>query len=320
MTDVSHNGSDAVTPDVEGGTILVFLNEVAGGRKLLNAVRERIEAGAVRVAIAAPQNQPIAGQIVDRTELADAARSRVEVTQSVFAEFGIESEGSVMDPDPLLALDDAIRAYEPAEVLLSCLAESRYGFMRRDLVEWAIGRFEEPITHIPVRIDDDAVRWDVTHTLVVATQTVASADLLGRLKSRASDSPHRYTFICPRSGQLSREEVCERLARTLAEMYRADIDATGQPMSPAPFAAVQNAIEHYRVDEILISTLAGEQSVWLEEGLIGRVESITDKPVEHVEAGGDVAPPPMPDADAPTATGQDREEGVAVGDTAGEAH
>ena len=321
MTDVAHNGAEAAGIDVSGGTVLVFLNEVAGGRKLLAQVRERIDAGAERVAIAAPQNQPVAGQIVDRDELSDAARSRVEVTQSVFAEFGIEAEGSVMDPDPLLALDDAIRAYEPAEVLLSCLTESRYGLMRRDLVEWATGHFETPITHVPVRIDDDAIRWDVTHTLVVATQTVASADLLGRLKSRASESPHRYTFICPRSGELSREEVCERLARTLAEMYRNYIDATGQPMSPAPFAAVQNAIEHYRVDEILISTLAGEQSKWLEEGLIERVHDITDKPVEHVEAGGDVVAPAVPDADAEPATGHDRhDEGVTVGDTAGEAH
>lgn len=320
MTEASHNGGGAPAVDVSGGTVLVFLNEVAGGRKLLAQVRERIEAGAERVAIAAPQNQPVAGQIVDRDELSDAARSRVEVTQSVFAEFGIEAEGAVFDPDPLLALDDAIRAYEPAEVLLSCLSESRYGLRRRDLVEWASGHFETPITHVPVRIDDDAVRWDVTHTLVVATQTVASGDLLGRLKSRASESPHRYTFICPRSGELSREEVCERLARTLAEMYRNDIDATGQPMSPAPFAAVENAVEHYRVDEILISTLAGEQSVWLEEGLIDRVHELTDKPVEHVEAGGDVDPPAVPDAHAEEATGHDRHEGVAIGDTAGEAH
>ncbi len=57
-------------------------------------------------------------------------------------------------------------------------------------------------------------------------------------------------------------------------------------MSPEPFAAVENAIEHYRIDEILISTLAGEQSKWLEEGLIERVKAITDKPVEHYEAGG----------------------------------
>jgi hypothetical protein len=280
-------------------TLLCFLNEVAGGRRLLEATRERVDAGETRVAIAAPQNQPMAGQIVDRDELADAARSRVDVTQAVFAEFGIAAEGAVMDPDPLLALDDAVRAYQPSEVLLSCLTESRYGFARKDLVSWATGHFEDTtITHIPVRIDDDAIRWDVTHTLVVATQTVASADLVGRLKARAEERPHRYTFISPRSGQLSREEVCDRLARTLAEMYRSGIDATGQPMSPAPFAAVQNAIAHYRVDEILISTLAGEQSVWLEEGLIDRVKEITDKPVEHVEAGGDVAPGAVPATEA----------------------
>ncbi len=281
----------AVVPDVEGGTILCFLNEVAGGRKLLGTVRDRIEKGASKVAIVAPQNQPMAGQIVSREELADAARSRVDVTQAVFAEFGIEAEIAVMDPDPALALGDAIRAWEPAEVLLSCLIESRYGLTRRDLVEWATAKFDEtPITHIPVRIDDDAIRWDVTHTLVVATQTVASPDLIGRLKARAEESPHRYTFICPRSGQLTREEVCERLARTLAEMYKGGIDATGQPMSPAPFAAVENAIAHYRIDEVLIATLAGEQSVWLEEGLIEHVKELTDKPVEHVEAGDAVAP------------------------------
>ena len=75
-----------------------------------------------------------------------------------------------------------------------------------------------------------------------------------------------------------------RLASTLAELYREDIDATGQPMSPEPFDAVRNAVEHYRIDDILISTLKGEQSVWLQEGLIDRVKEVTDKPVEHVEA------------------------------------
>jgi hypothetical protein len=67
-------------------------------------------------------------------------------------------------------------------------------------------------------------------------------------------------------------------------MYRHQIDATGQPMSPEPFPAIQNAIEHYRIDDSLISTLRGEQSKWLEEGLIEKVETHTDKPVEHVES------------------------------------
>jgi hypothetical protein len=274
----------------DGGTVLAFLNEVAGGRKLLQAVRSRIDAGADAVAVVAPQNQPIVGQIVDRDEIRDAALSRVEVTQKVFDQFGIESSAAILDPDPFLAIDDAVRAFAPREVLLSALYESRYGLLRRDLVEWAKARFEEdsPVVHIPVRVDDDAVRWDLTHTLVVGTQTVASPELIEHLKSRAVDRPHRYTIICPRSGDLGREDVVERLARTLAELYRADIDATGQPMSPEPFAAIKNANEHYRIDEILISTLAGTQSKWLEEGLIDRVKQITDKPIEHFEASATV--------------------------------
>jgi len=276
--------------DGAGGTILVFLNEVAGGRRLLEAVRDRVEAGVDQVALVAPQNQPMAGQIVNRDEVREAALSRVEVTQAVLREFGIGSVGAVMDADPALALDDAVRAFAPREVLLSCLYETRFGLTRKDLVEWAKQHFEVPVTHIPVRIEDDAVRWDVTHTLVVATQTVASDDLIARLKSKAGERPHRYTIISPPSGQLSREEVCERLARTLAELYRSDIDATGQPMSPAPVAAVENALEHYRIDEILISTLAGERSKWLQEGLVDKVRALTDKPVEHVESGREEVP------------------------------
>jgi hypothetical protein len=194
-----------------------------------------------------------------------------------------------MDPEPALALDDAVRATQPDYILLSCLYDTRFGLLRKDLVEWAKARYDAGVEHIPVRVDDDAVRWDLTHTLVVATQTVNSKDLVDRLEQRAREKPHRYTFICPSSGAISREEVCSRLAATLAEMYRNEIDATGQPMSPDPYHAVANAIAHYRIDDILISTLKGEQSKWLQEGLIEKVQGITDKPVEHIESGTEPA-------------------------------
>lgn len=266
--------------------LLVFLNEVAGGRKLLAAVRERADKVPF-VAVAAPQNQPAVGQLIDSGELRDAARARVEVTMSILSEYGIESVGEVMDPEPSLALDDAVRAHEPGEVLLSCASGTRFGFTRKDLVAWAEGRLEPEVTvtHIPVRIEDDSVSWEVNHTLVVATKTVAAPDLVSRLKERAAGHPHRYTIVCPRSEDVSEAEIVGDLASTLAELYRADIDATGQPMSPDPFHAVQNAIEHYRIDEVLISTFAGETSRWLEGDLIGKVREITDKQVEHLEVG-----------------------------------
>lgn len=266
--------------------LLVFLNEVAGGRKLLQAVRDRQER-ASSVIVAAPQNHPAAGQLIDTDELRDAARARVEVTMSVLREFGIDSVGEILDRDPALALDDAVRAHRPGEVLLSCLADSRFGFTRRDLVEWAREKVEPEatLTHVPVRIEDDSIRWDLNHTLVVATKTVAAPDLVTRLKERASVRPHRFTIICPRTEDVTEKQVARDLASTLAELYRADIDATGQPMSPDPFLAVRNAIEHYRVDDVLISTFAGERSQWLEANLVGRVREITDKSVEHIEVG-----------------------------------
>ena len=280
MTDASPEFASA-----DGGTVLAFLNEVAGGRRLLAAIRERVEAGAAHVALVAPQNQPVAGQIVDVGEVRDAALSRVEVTQEVLDDFGIQATATILDPDPPLALDDAVRAFQPSEVLISALAETRFGLARKDLIEWARARFPIPVEHIPVRIEDDAVRWDVTHTLVVATQTVNAPDLVRRLVERHRESPHRYTFIAPRSGDISREDVCDRLAATLAVLYREEIDATGQPMSPEPFAAIQNAVEHYRVDDVVVSTFAGRESKWLQDGLIERVNEITDKPVEHFESG-----------------------------------
>src|SRR5262245_29237868 len=288
--EVATFGDPDPPPSREGvKRVLCFLNEVAGGRKLLTACRELSDGGAEYFAVVAPQNLPIVGQLVDVEERRAAAQSRVDVTQAVLREFVIASEGAVMDPEPWLALGDAVRATQPDYVLLSCLYDTRFGLMRKDLVEWAKANLDTRIEHIPVRVDDDAVRWDLTHTLVVATQTVNSKDLVHRLLELAKDQPHRYTFISPRSGAMSREEVCERLAATLAELYRHDIDATGQPMSPDPYHAVKNAIEHYRVDDILISTLQGEKSKWLEEGLIERVQALTDKPVEHIESGTEPA-------------------------------
>ena len=90
---------DARSP-TSGRPLLVFLNEVAGGRKLLQAVRERQEQVS-SVVVAAPQNQPSVGQLIDSGELREAARARVEVTMAVLAEFGIDSVGEVMDPEPV---------------------------------------------------------------------------------------------------------------------------------------------------------------------------------------------------------------------------
>jgi len=296
--------------------LLIFLNEVAGGRRLLAATKERA-AEASYVVVVAPQNQPVAGQLIQPEEAREAARSRVEVTLAVLEEFGIEAVGEVMDPDSDLALGDAIRSHRPSEVLLSCLYDTRFGYTRKDLVEWAEYEFEPEtkVTHIPVRIEDDSIRLDLTHTLVVANQTLSDPDLLKRLVDSAGERPHRYTIIAPETDGVSVGVMTRNLAALMARLYEKEIDATGQPMSPDPFSSVENAIAHYRVDDILISTLPGEESRWLADDLVGKVREITDKPVAHHESGA--TPEAVASAVAEGAAAEDAPEGKA-GDTSAE--
>ena len=53
-------------------------------------------------------------------------------------------------------------------------------------------------------------------------------------------------------------------------------------MDPDPFTAIQNALQFYAVDEIVISTFPSTRSGWLRSDLVGRVQASTGKPVEHV--------------------------------------
>ena len=51
---------------------------------------------------------------------------------------------------------------------------------------------------------------------------------------------------------------------------------------PDPYTAAVNALELFRVDDVVISTLPDERSGWLRANLIERVQRATSAPVEHV--------------------------------------
>jgi hypothetical protein len=48
------------------------------------------------------------------------------------------------------------------------------------------------------------------------------------------------------------------------------------------YTAVQNALQFYAPDDIVVSTFSATRSGWLRGDLIGRVQASTGKPVEHV--------------------------------------
>ena len=58
--------------------------------------------------------------------------------------------------------------------------------------------------------------------------------------------------------------------------------AAGMIGDPDPYTAVMNALQSFRVDDIVISTFAETKSGWLRADLIERVRRVSGKPVEHI--------------------------------------
>ena len=66
---------------------------------------------------------------------------------------------------------------------------------------------------------------------------------------------------------------------TAAQVHPHAGEAVGQVGHPDAYTAIQNALQFYKVDEILISTFEGERSGWLRANLIERVEATVPSPI-----------------------------------------
>jgi hypothetical protein len=262
--------------------VLVVANDTHGGRSLIDAIQARAAAGDASFVVIAPQNKPNNGMVIYDEAVRDAAQHRVEATLAALRELGIEARGDVMDPDPFNATLDAVREYAIDEIIVSTHPETRSGWLRRDLIERLQDATGLPVQHIVVDLDAD--RAEVTHTLVVANQTAEGEPLVTTLKQRAADGRHRFTVIVPQEGGEGRhaDEARARLDAQLETMHAADIPATGGIGDPDPYTAVVNALQFYRVDEIVISTLPKMRSRWLRSDLVERVKRATAAPVDHV--------------------------------------
>jgi hypothetical protein len=267
-------------------TILVIANQTLGGATLLATLKERVAAadGEARVVVAVPRVAPHHGNIVYEDAVFEAAQVRVDLARSVLREEGINAIGEVGDPDPFQAAMDAIGEHRPDEVIVSTLPAPTSGWMRRDLIE----RIEEasslPVEHVVVDLANEGLPFAVT--LVVANRTAANDQLLACLKAKAAEGGQRLFIACvPQdSGHGSAAAMARsRLAQIVDRVRAEGMLAAGVVGDPDPYTAIMNALELFRVDEIIISTLPATRSGWLRGDLIARVSNATGKPVTHVE-------------------------------------
>jgi len=259
--------------------VLVVANETVAGRALIDAVKRHADEGPVEVKVICPQNAPKHGFVIYDDSVRGAAENRLQTTLAQLREIGIEATGEVMDPDPFSAVQDALHDGDVDEIIVSTHPETRSGWLRQDLVLRLTQSTGLPVEHVVVDLDID--HDEATRTLVVANQTVGGAPLFKLLKEMAAEKERRFIVICPQ-GEEDDVDAHERLAHTLKRLEDEGLAAIGQVMHPDPFTSIQNALQFYGVDEIVISTFPETRSGWARSQLVERVESVTSKPVTHV--------------------------------------
>ena len=268
-------------------TILVVANETLGGKSLLDAVRARAAEGEVRFVICVPQNRPRSGLVVYDDAVFDAAQVRVDLALEFIRAEHIQVIGEVGDPDPYTATIDAVHAYRPSEIIVSTYPETRSGWLRRDLIDRVRDATGLPVEHVIADPDTEGLPFHVT--LAVANRTASGDELLDALKAKveAEEEKERgrlFIVVIPLEGgdgQATRR-ARTRLKLVLDRLHQAGMYGAGMIGDPDPYTAIMNALQYFRVDDILISTFPETKSGWLRADLIERVRRTTNLPVEHV--------------------------------------
>jgi hypothetical protein len=263
--------------------ILVIANRTLGGKKLLDTVRARAAAGDVRFRLVVPQSKPSAGLVIYDEAVRESAQVRVDLAISLVRNEGIEATGEIGDPDPFLATMDAIAEHRPDQIILSTHPATQSGWLRRDLIERIHNASGLVVEHIVTDLEQEGLPFGVT--LVVASKTASGEELLEHLQKKAADGrQHVFIAVIPLqdgSGSAPRE-ARERLAAMLDRLHTAGLIGSGMIGDPDPYTAAINALELFRVDDIVISTLPDARSGWMRTDLIERVRLATSAKVEHV--------------------------------------
>jgi len=268
-------------------TILVVANETLAGQPLIDAVLAKAGDDQARVVICVPRTRPKHGNIIYDDAVYDAAQVRIDLARGFLRRQGVEAVGDVGDPDPYTATMDAVAEWHPDEIIVSTYPVASSGWLRRDLIERIAEAANVPVQHVVVDVDAEGLPFRVS--LVVANRTTRGNELIDALKDKAEDAQHLFIVVVPQEGGggLAASAARGRLSQLRERARHAGLLVAGMVGDPDPFTATMNALQFFRIDDIVISTLPATRSGWLRADLIERVKRATNSPVEHVVAGQD---------------------------------
>jgi GABA permease len=141
--------------------IVVIANETLASPSIIEAVRRHADDRDAEVALVVPAlpSSRIAHVLTADVPRARArAQERLERSLRSLRAVGVRACGEIGDADPLAALDDAIRLFEPLELMIATHPPERSHWLERRVVSRARRRYALPITHLVVDLDAELER------------------------------------------------------------------------------------------------------------------------------------------------------------------
>jgi hypothetical protein len=144
------------------GCYLVVANQTLGGEHLIARIRERMAAEPSSFHIVVPAT-PLAGHATWKEgEATSVAQARLDRAIATLRELGADVRGEVGDANPLLAIEDALRAGRFDEIILSTLPPGPSRWLKLDLPNRVRERFAVPVTHLIGEAETETTRHSAT--------------------------------------------------------------------------------------------------------------------------------------------------------------
>jgi hypothetical protein len=143
----------------ETGTrrILVVANETVVGDELRDLLGQKAEGVREDILLVCPAlNTKLKTWTSDEDGARAAAQARLDVSLEHLSARGIQARGEIGDGDPLQAMEDALRVFPADEIVVSTHPPGRSHWLEQGVVEQARLRFDVPVTHVVVDLEQSA--------------------------------------------------------------------------------------------------------------------------------------------------------------------
>jgi hypothetical protein len=140
----------------EGPTrrILVVANETVGGDELRHLLERKAERVSEEILLVCPAlNSRVRTWTSDEDGARAAAQERLDASLARLHAEGVTARGEIGDGDPLQALEDALRTFPADEIVVSTHPPGRSHWLEQGVVEQARLRYDVPITHVVVDLE-----------------------------------------------------------------------------------------------------------------------------------------------------------------------